>query len=866
MNITNENKKSGWIVLSADKTKFDQVSTTNGVQDNFEAQQPHRVMIEMQQRGKIWVGVQDDGTYNRTATTNWSFDSENLLIQAKILTNSVPKTSTYKVKVVNNDSEEKGTFLLQDTTESFPNSGNDTDGKPFNNYYFAVKLGSGVNNGRALMEIGTDQQQVELALEKRTMQNLHEQSVVPSANKIVKTLASLSPWVKLKNGYYSETETEVWWFDDSIMEAVVMSIVLGSSGNPETNASRFALEMSRDVGTVEGAFLLKDSDNKTHVITDYPGNAGTPISTSFDNYKDKYMYVLTGTSTTANRAYVGFGDDVDQAKTQKPSTPNYYTRADAPLSAETIQAAVDNAKNNGHLYVELATRAVTVPGNPSPGLFVPYDTKEVNFSVDPLQVTITTINSNNTRTTNVYPLQIVKAENQGKAIVKYLGTGPLALKFAGIGVQNAVTSGSVPTGTYLILVNGSTKEEAEKLLNTAFTANEWTHNLKNREQLGDEYLKVDPGEWVSVDNVGVGSIIEYTNQFYDSRNTTNIKFKTQNKKAQISLVVNGVSVDSEYDYEVMHTNINNNTSNTIVSLSGLGAYNGKFLGFSIIQDDLGDKAGKISIGNNFSSTKTSLDAAHTNFYKLSALTPKDDILKRADSTQGSATGIGDSVVKVDDRGIYNGEDTQEFFFDVQNKTLTVLTVNGANSKTHKYSMIFPKNSSNLPSNNQQNELESRFYLKSFENNMADPLHKHFVEMKVEAGASPKKIRFASSAQSLTEASNQFLALDNQPNQWNYTEKTSTAIDMRVVVAASGRSWSKLVDTDNLYYYDPNNTETWTFDPAVKTATVVSSGSSSEVYRIGMKDSVSSSEGIFVLASSERKRKIRWTNSIFRVRY
>lgn len=858
LRITNEDKKAGWLVLSADKGKFDQVANTNNIQDNFEAQQPHRVMIEMQQRGKTWVGVMDDGTYSKTATTNWSFDSEKLLMQAKILTNSVPKTSTYSVKVVNNDSEEKGTFLLKATTENFPNSGSDTDiFDPFDNSYFAVKLGNGVNSGRALMEIGIDQRQVEFALENRTVQNLYEQSVVPSANKIVKTLAGLAPWIKLKNGYYSETETEVWWFDSDTMEAVAMQIII-NNGSVVTNASRFALEMSRDVGTVEGAFLLNSSANKTPVTTDYPNDTGTDINTPFDTYQDKHMYVLTGTATTANRAYIGFGDTVENAKTAKPTdVANYHTRADAPLSAEAIQSAIDNAKNKGHLYVKLAANATTAPGTVNAGSYIPYETEEIQFSVDPLQVTITTIKRDNTRTTDIYPLQIVRAENKGKAIFKYLGTGPLALKFGGLAVQNADVSGTAPTGTYLVLTNEDTQEKASQSLDALINSHQWNHNLKSSEQLGDEYLKAEPGSWVSVDDVGSVGSPEYINRFYDSRNTTNMIFKTANKKVDLGITIKGVAARSEYSYEVMYTNVTAKVSNTIVRLSGDGTYNGKYLGVSLIEenDAAKTKSGKTAIGDTYDTTKTALDSAHTNFYKLLDVTPKNDILKRADGIKrnpaASINSIGDTIVKVDDKGIYNAEDTQEFLFDAEENTLTVLTIKGSDSKTHKYSVIFSKDASSLITGNTDAELQSKFYLKSFEGNNTDPFHKHFVEIKVEAGATPKKIRFAASSTSASDALNKFNAMNGNADQWNYLDKTSTAIDMRVVVNASGFSWTKLITNDNLYYYDPQNTETWVFNPAAKTVTIKTtrSGSTSEhTYRIGMKQSISTDEGVFMLAS------------------
>lgn len=83
------------------------------------------------------------------------------------------------------------------------------------------------------MEIGIDQDQVAFALKNRAVQNLYEQSVVPSANKIVKILAGSAPRIKLKNGYYSETETEVWWFDSDAMEAVAMQISI-NNGNVVT--------------------------------------------------------------------------------------------------------------------------------------------------------------------------------------------------------------------------------------------------------------------------------------------------------------------------------------------------------------------------------------------------------------------------------------------------------------------------------------------------------------------------------------------------------------------------------------------------------------------------------------------------------
>ncbi|SFB83796.1 hypothetical protein SAMN02745150_01021 [Brevinema andersonii] len=858
LSITNVDKKAGWLVLSADKEKFEQQPVTNDIQDNFEAQQPHRVVIEMQQRGKTWVGVMDDGTYSKTATTNWSFDAEKLLIQAKILTNSVPKTSTYSFKIVSNESGEKGTFLLKTTAENFPNSENDTDmGSPFDNFYFAVQLGNGVNNGRALMEIGMEQHQVEYALKHRAVQNLYEQSVVPSTDKIVKALAGLTPWIKLKNGYYSETETEIWWFDSDTMEAVVMEITM-SNGDVVTNASRFALEMSRDVGAIEGAFLLKPSENKTPITTDYPNSTGTEINTPFDAHKDKHMYVLTGTATTANRAYIGFGGTVDNAKTAKPTdAANYHTRADAPLSAEAIQSAVDNAKNKGHLYVKLAANATTAPGVVNPGLYVPYETEEVQFSTDPLQVTITTIKRNNTRTTNTYPLQIVKAENQSKAIFKYLGTGPLGLKFGGIAVQNAALSGIAPTGTYLVLTNEDTLEKANQSLDALINVNQWNYNLKSSEQLEDEYIKAERGPWVSVDVIGSSSVLEYVDRFYDNRNTTNIVFKPTDRKVELGIIIKGVASQSEYEYEVVYTNVTAKVSNIIVRLSGDGIYNGKYLGFSLIEenDATKTKSGKTAIGDTFDSTKTALDSAHTNFYKLSDVTPKNDILKRANGIKrnppASINSIGNTVVKVDSKGIYNSEDTQEFLFDAEENTLTVLTIKGSDSKTHKYNIIFPKSASNLSTGNNTAELQSRFYLKSFENNNTDPLHKHFVEMKVEAGATPKKIRFAASSVSPSDALNQFNAMDGNPDQWNYLEKTSTAIDMRVVVNASGFSWTRLITNDNLYYYDPQNTETWTFNPAVKTVSIktTTSGSSTEHnYRIGMKRSISPDEGVFVLAS------------------
>lgn len=183
---------------------------------------------------------------------------------------------------------------------------------------------------------------------------------------------------------------------------------------------------------------------------------------------------------------------------------------------------------------------------------------------------------------------------------------------------------------------------------------------------------------------------------------------------------------------------------------------------------------------------------------------------------------------MDEKGIYNSEDTKELFFDASEQTVTVAVTKGTMNKSYKYHVIFSKDSSNfqdLTDAGVKKELQSRFYLKSAEGDQTAPWHKHFVEMKVEAEASPKKISFYAGNISPTETSNEFEK--KYGSSWNYSDKSGTVLDMKIIVSASGHTWTKLVMDPNYdksvsyCYYDPKKVEHWTFDAAQKTVRIVS---------------------------------------------
>lgn len=844
LEITNKANLSGYLVLAmteSDLTAASAVKTP--VQDKIIAQQPHRVVIEMQRRGKSWVGVQDTGVYSMTNTTNWTFDSERLLVQAKIMTNTTPKTSTYKIKMLNNFSDEQGSFKLLATTDTIPGLTADTDSKAFENYVLAVKLGSGVDNVRAMLEINKSQTNAEELLEKRVVWNLYEQSAVPSGNRIIKTLASIHPWIKLSSsGYYTETDTEVWWFDPDAMSAIVMEIA-NTGGAVTTNGASYEVEMSLDLGAVEGGFKLK---NPTVIDQDYP-NVTTPNNplTLNNKFEDKFMYVLTGTAVNANKAYIGIGDTIDDAKADKPSVKNnYHTLDNAPLSAIAIEAAVDNAKNKGHKYV-----ALQAPAAANAGSYLPYDTEEFVFSIDPLQVEITVITADNTRKKETHPIQIVRAINNTEAIFKYLGTGSLAGKFAGFRVQEAQGS---TLGTHLIITNADSLADAESELQKLKAANQWTHDIKEERLVSDANFNNNPGPWGAVDLAAGSSGTTYDHLLYDSHNTTNFTFNNTANTVKVDLINRGITNSSTYDYEVMSQNAVTSAPQkytTIVRLTGDGAWNTKYLGVERMSQTLGSttfKHSKIIMSGTYGDTVTALTTVATNYYEVSALNFPKNAIQRADGDAASGA-IGDTLVMVDDKGIWNADNTQELRFRFSDMTVNISDVDAIGTRSHRYNIIV-ESTTTAPVNS-TDEAEAILYLKSFENDDTARLHKKFVKMKVESGVTPKKVRFVT-ADNKSAADTAFAALDGQPNQWNFQDRTSTAIDVRVIATAGDKTWTKLAH--DLYYWDSGQVEQWTFDAAAKTVQVVSTNGSTiktENYRIGMKESISATEGIFLLAGS-----------------
>ncbi|SFB84361.1 hypothetical protein SAMN02745150_01042 [Brevinema andersonii] len=843
LEITNKASLAGYLVLAMSENDLTAAGAVKApVQDKVIAQQPHRVVIEMQRRGKSWVGVQDSGIYSMTNTTNWTFDSEKLLVQAKIMTNTTPKTSTYKIKMLNNFSDNRGSFKLLTTTETIPGLTADTDSKAFENYVLAVKLGSGVDNVRAMLEINESQAKAEELLEKRVVWNLYEQSAVPSGNRIIKTLASINPWIKLSSsGYYTETETEVWWFDPDAMSAVVMEIS-NNGGNVTTNGASYEVEMAIDLGTVEGGFKLK---NPTPIDQDYP-NVTTPNNALILNttFQDKFMYVLTGTAVNASKAYIGIGDTIDEAKANKPSVKNnYHTLDNAPLSAITIEAAVDNAKNKGHKYV-----ALQAPAAASTGSYLPYDTEEFIFSADPLQVEITVITADNTRKKETHPIQIVRAINSTEAIFKYLGTGSLAGKFAGFRVQEA--SGSVP-GTHLIITNADSLADAESELQKLKIANQWTHDLKEERLVPDTNFNNNLGPWGAVDLALESSGTTYDHLLYDYHNTTNFTFDTTTKTIKVDLINRDITNSSTYEYEVMSQEevVSPQKHTTIVRLTGDGAWNTRYLGverLSHILDSKAFKYSKIIMSDTYGDTVTALTTAAANYYEVSALDFPKNAIQRADGDAASGA-IGDTLVMVDDKGIWNADNTQELRFRSSDMTVNISDVDATGTRSHRYNIIVERTTT-APVN-VTDEAEAILYLKSFENNDTAKLHKKFVKMKVESGSTPKKVRFVT-ADNKSDVETAFTALNGQPNQWNFQDRTSTAIDVRVIATAGDKIWTKLAS--NLYYWDSEQVEQWAFDAAMKTVRIVSTNGSvikTENYRIGMKESISATEGIFLLAGS-----------------
>ncbi|SFB74539.1 hypothetical protein SAMN02745150_00556 [Brevinema andersonii] len=94
------------------------------------------------------------------------------------------------------------------------------------------------------------------------------------------------------------------------------------------------------------------------------------------------------------------------------------------------------------------------------------------------------------------------------------------------------------------------------------------------------------------------------------------------------------------------------------------------------------------------------------------------------------------------------------------------------------------------------------------------------------------------------------------NAWNFRDKTSTDTDIKSIITAFAKVWTRLkLENNNFYYYDSQDTENWTFNAENKQVTIqfISGSSKTEkIYDIGMRSSIDDNNGIFVLSGAGKK--------------
>ncbi|SFB74491.1 hypothetical protein SAMN02745150_00552 [Brevinema andersonii] len=122
LQITNTANIAGLLSMNLSQTDVKDSSKSIPVpyQDRLKAQQPHRVVINLEKRGISWLDIQEDGYYHNLKITNYSFNSQNRTVRIKIITNSTPMISSYKLTITSNKSEDFGVFKLEKTSILYP--------------------------------------------------------------------------------------------------------------------------------------------------------------------------------------------------------------------------------------------------------------------------------------------------------------------------------------------------------------------------------------------------------------------------------------------------------------------------------------------------------------------------------------------------------------------------------------------------------------------------------------------------------------------------------------------------------------------------------------------------------------------------
>ncbi|MGL5721944.1 MAG: hypothetical protein ACRCY4_06065, partial [Brevinema sp.] len=490
-------------VAKAQVETADHLAASNIIyQSKTNAYKPQRLFVNMHKRGSSWAGVQDDGTYSPESATNLLLNSVARTLQVRITTNAAARFSTYRFFVVENLSETRLVAILSNipnTTVSsdfhngflepamnvpFANADNDLVSKPFHNKYVALILGSGVDSTRAKIEFADTKDEALRKVDNRVSWNLYESTAIPTPNRVIKTLAGITPLVRLDaNGFYNATHTEQLKFDADDMAVTITWHRSDSAVSLDRNivaAARYTipLPLLADTSLQEGVFRMVGGDvanirvpNPDAVGTFYPTPAGTTFPASggvpVEGAANEYRYannsdsdtadtalvysVLVGTLADANKVRAGRGVNraaADAARAALTSA-NWHTLADAPLSPDVIIQLMTTSENNGNLpFVSGRSSFPAVDSTSAAGFeYQPFNTFEYEFAITPnLQMTVRQLNNTQT-TSRTFPLLIVNNLSSSDTIARINGTGSLGNAAAGRFVRIRIPTDADATAT-----------------------------------------------------------------------------------------------------------------------------------------------------------------------------------------------------------------------------------------------------------------------------------------------------------------------------------------------------------------------------------------------------------------------------------
>ncbi|MGL5253706.1 MAG: hypothetical protein ACRC9L_01595 [Brevinema sp.] len=456
-------------IASAMVTTSDNTEASNIIyQSKTNAYKPQRLLVDMNKRGSSWAGVLDDGTYSPDSATNILLNAVARTLQVRITTNAPARFSTYRFFVVENISDTRLVAVLSNipnTTTAidkhngffepsmdvaFSNPDNDAVSQPFHTKYVAFILGSGVDSTRAKIEFADTKEEALRKVDNRSAWNLYESTAIPTPNRIIKTLAGISPLVRLdRNGYYDATHTEQLKFDADDMAVTISWHRSRTAASLDLNvvaAARYTipLPLIADTSLQEGVFsMIGGAATNIRVVDPAGGYYPTPETaldldgSLLEGLNGEYRYastgdtiysVIVGTLADANKVRAGRGAtrDIADAARLALTAPNWHTLADAPLSPDVFIQLMESIENYQNLpYVMSVTGFQVDATGRNTSTYQPYDTYEFEFTINPsLQMTVRQ-KYNTQTTTAVFPLLIVNNISKYDTIARVNGSGSM---------------------------------------------------------------------------------------------------------------------------------------------------------------------------------------------------------------------------------------------------------------------------------------------------------------------------------------------------------------------------------------------------------------------------------------------------------